>query len=49
LYWHLDGMYVGKTEIQHNMPLQPDAGWHTLTVVDESGEKITCRFEVIKK
>lgn len=49
LYWHLDKIYLGKTEGLHNMPVQAQPGWHTLTIIDESGEKITVRFEILEK
>jgi penicillin-binding protein 1C len=47
LYWHLDDRYMGKTTEIHEMEFQPSPGWHTLTLVDEAGEKVVRRFEIL--
>ncbi len=48
IFWHVDDNYVGKTVNFHRIALNPKAGKHTLTVIDENGEKITTNFEVVK-
>ncbi|MBI4945813.1 MAG: transglycosylase domain-containing protein [Bacteroidetes bacterium] len=49
IYWHLDDNYIGSTKGIHQMGLSPKSGQHTLTLVDEFGETITQRFEIIGK
>ena len=49
IYWHLDDVYIGSTETNHQMGLNPDEGFHTLTLVDQEGESISQRFEIISK
>ena len=49
LFWHLDEKYLGMTEHFHNMALNISPGKHTLTLVDETGYRITRRFEVLGK
>ena len=48
LFWHIDNQYMGQTKNFHEIGFQPAAGKHTLTVVDENGEMIHRKFEVIK-
>jgi penicillin-binding protein 1C len=47
IYWHLDGTYMGITENFHDMEARPGPGWHTITLVDEAGGRLTRRFEVL--
>lgn len=47
IYWHLDDNYIGSTKGIHQMGLSPEPGQHTLTLVDEFGETVTQRFEII--
>ena len=49
IYWHLDGLYIGSTQGNHQMGLAPDEGIHTLTLVDEEGESIIQQFEIVSK
>lgn len=49
VYWHLDGEFIGETRKDHQMALNPSEGKHVLTIVDEAGESIERRFEVISK
>lgn len=49
LFWHLDEKYLGTTEHFHNLALNISPGKHTLTLVDETGYRITRRFEVLGK
>lgn len=46
LFWHLDGEYVGATEGDHLMAIEPEAGAHTMAIVGESGDRATVRFMV---
>jgi penicillin-binding protein 1C len=47
IYWHLDDIYIGNTQGVHQMALSPDEGLHTLTLVDETGETIVQKFEIV--
>ncbi len=49
LFWHLDDNYIGTTVQFHQMALNPSKGPHTITIVDEQGETITRRFEILEK
>ncbi len=49
VYWHLDDMFIGSTQDIHQMEVSPEPGKHILTVMDEKGEKIVQRFEVLEK
>ena len=47
LWWHLDNTYVGETRFRHELRLAPEAGKHTLTVVDDEGNTAFVRFTVL--
>ncbi|MBC7381917.1 MAG: penicillin-binding protein 1C [Bacteroidia bacterium] len=47
IYWHLDDKYLGSTKEFHSYGLNPSAGKHTLTLVDETGERLEQLFEVM--
>lgn len=49
IYWHIDNAYVGQTTTFHSMELQPPEGKHILTLVDEKGNRLEQRFEIIGK
>jgi len=46
IYWHLDGKYLGFTKGQHEMGLSPSKGKHILSLIDENGEQVFCKFLV---
>ncbi len=49
VYWHLDGQFIGTTSRVHQMALTPTQGKHLLTLVDQNGENLTIRFEILSK
>ena len=49
IFWHLDENYLGETERFHELELSPEPGKHTLTLVDEFGERLEQHFTVIGK
>ena len=49
IYWHLDDQYLGCTTGFHQMGLSPEPGMHTLTLVDQNGETLIRRFEIMGK
>jgi penicillin-binding protein 1C len=49
LYWHLDDRYLGTTSVFHQQALDVAPGQHMITVVDEVGNRLARRFEVLDK
>jgi penicillin-binding protein 1C len=47
IYWHLDDEYIGYTKDIHKMSLRPSPGEHYITLVDENGERIATKIEVL--
>ena len=47
IFWHMDESYIGKTKTFHELALNPDPGKHLLTLVDEQGEVLKRRFEIV--
>jgi len=47
IYWHLDGEYLGETHTFHQQSLDMAPGSHILTLVDEEGERVARRFQVL--
>ncbi len=47
LFWHLDGQYLGETHTFHQQSLDIAPGEHILTVVDDTGERVYRRFQVL--
>ncbi|MEP7079911.1 MAG: penicillin-binding protein 1C [Ginsengibacter sp.] len=47
LYWHLDNQFVATTTTFHQVALSPDAGLHTITIVNEKGESLSRNFTII--
>lgn len=49
LFWHLDNVFIGETTQFHKMQIHTNPGKHTITVMDEKGESVTQKFEVLQK
>jgi len=49
LYWHLDQEYVGLTQLHHRLEIAANKGWHRISVVDDAGNSISRKFEVISQ
>jgi penicillin-binding protein 1C len=47
LHWHLDNLFLGTTQGQHQMGINTTKGAHLLTILDEQGNELTRKFEVI--
>lgn len=47
VYWHLDDKYLGETHTFHQQSLDVEPGEHILTLVDDQGERVARRFEVL--
>ena len=49
VYWHLDHTYLGITTTFHEMALQPAVGEHLLVLVDQDGQRLERKFEILGK
>lgn len=49
IYWHIDGGYVATTKTYHQLAVSPAPGKHTLTLVDENGERLVQTFIILDK
>lgn len=49
LYWSIDGKFITKTKYFHHIAVKPELGEHTLSIIDDNGEKITRKFNIINK
>ncbi|NRF40052.1 penicillin-binding protein 1C [Pedobacter foliorum] len=49
IYWHIDNEYVATTKNYHQLAVSPSPGKHTLTLVDEQGERLVQSFTVLEK
>jgi penicillin-binding protein 1C len=47
VFWHLNGEFIGQTQHLHQLAVTLQAGQHTLTVIDESGELAERVFTVL--
>lgn len=47
LYWHIDEAYLGQTTNEHQLEIWLPPGKHLLSLIDEEGNKVTRKFEVI--
>jgi penicillin-binding protein 1C len=48
IFWFIDQTPVGYTKSIHQIEVSPSPGEHILTLVDDQGEKIVRRFEIIR-
>lgn len=49
IYWHIDGEYIATTQNYHQLAISPAAGKHTLTLVDDKGERLVQTFIILDK
>lgn len=49
IYWHIDNEYVATTRNFHQLAISPPPGKHTLTLVDEQGERLVQVFTILDK
>ncbi|WP_316788445.1 penicillin-binding protein 1C [Pedobacter frigoris] len=49
IYWHIDNEYIATTKDYHQLAVSPAPGKHTLTLVDENGERLVQVFTVLEK
>lgn len=48
LFWYVDNVYKGTTQTFHELPIEANTGIHYITVVDEFGNEIRRKVELIK-
>ncbi|RZJ51430.1 MAG: penicillin-binding protein 1C [Chryseobacterium sp.] len=49
LFWYVDHVYKGETKVFHEKPIIMNAGFHHITVVDEDGNEISRKVEIIRE
>ncbi|NVN93771.1 MAG: penicillin-binding protein 1C [Bacteroidetes bacterium] len=49
VFWHLDDKFIGSTTQFHQRAIAPEAGIHHLTLVDQKGENLSIKFEIMNK
>ncbi len=49
LYWYVNNVYKGTTQTFHEMPVEGNTGIHYITVVDEFGNEIRRKVEMIRE
>ena len=49
LFWYVDNVFKGMTKVFHEKPILMPAGFHYITVVDESGNEIGRKVEVVRE
>lgn len=49
LFWYVDNVYKGVTKVFHEKPIVMTAGFHYVTVVDELGNEIRRKVEVVRE
>jgi len=49
VFWHLDNEYLATTTDFHQLALNPSSVKHTITLVDDKGNRLVQRFEVLDK
>ncbi|WP_221409063.1 penicillin-binding protein 1C [Reichenbachiella versicolor] len=47
LFWHLDGEYIGETNTPHQMAIQVSEGTHQVILLNEMGEELIRKFDVL--
>jgi penicillin-binding protein 1C len=47
IHWHLDEQYLGSTRTFHQLALDATPGTHTITIVDQKGNRLARNFEVL--
>lgn len=47
LYWHLDGVFLGETEMFHEKMIREKPGKHTLVLVDKNGQRLERTFTIV--
>lgn len=49
IYWHIDNEFVASTSNYHQLAVSPTPGKHTLTLVDQDGQRLVQVFTILDK
>ena len=49
LFWYVDNVYKGTTKTFHELVILPTSGFHYVTVVDENGNEMKRRIEIVSE
>ncbi len=49
VFWHLDNQYLGSTNGFHQFAIDAGEGSHTLSVIDNNGNRLTKIFRIVDK
>lgn len=49
IYWHLNDQFMGETNHFHQLSLSPAPGKHILTLIDEFGERLEHKFQIVSR
>ncbi|RMF32051.1 MAG: hypothetical protein D6765_00890 [Bacteroidetes bacterium] len=48
IFWHLDETFLGSTEDFHHLACLPSEGMHRLVLVDDQGNRLERKFEIVR-
>lgn len=48
LFWHVDDKFVAETHYFHQLAINPAPGWHKITIVDNEGNSLEKKFQVLE-
>ncbi len=48
LFWHLDDEFIAETHYFHQLAISPEPGWHKITIVDNEGNSLVKKFQVLE-
>ncbi len=48
LFWYIDKQFKGTTQTFHEMQITANSGFHYITVVDEKGNEISRKVEIVR-
>lgn len=49
LFWYVDSEYKGTTRTFHDLPIEAKTGTHRITVMDEAGNEISRKIEIVRE
>lgn len=47
IFWHIDGVFAGRTKGTHKIAAAPDTGWHVLKLTDRQGHTLKRKFRIL--
>jgi penicillin-binding protein 1C len=47
VYWYLDDAYLGSTREFHTMEVTTVPGRHEIIIIDETGDRVSRKFEIV--